>query len=1840
MSPNDTHSEHVVTAIIVAHDGAEWLPRVVDAVLGQTHPVQRIVAVDTGSRDRSGTLLADLLGPDAVFGMERKAGYGAAVALALQHRAATAPVLPSHQGSAGRPARGWGDQGAQDDWAPPAADGPAEWIWLLHDDCEPDPGALAELLRGAAETPGVAVLGPKVLDWADRRVILEAGLTIDTAGRRISGTEPREIDQGQHDGDRDVLAVSSAGMLARRDAWNEVGGFDVGLSLFRDDVDFCWRVHAAGYRVRVITEAVVYHLEASARGRRQTTAAPHPRRADRRNALLVLLANLPLPAMIAALAGNMALSAARILFFLLAKRPQAAQDEAAAFGYLLARPGLIYRARRRRRARGGRRAYGALRSQVPRGRSLRKLAEFAVATLSPSSRGEAVGTHHASDDPSDDDSLLTDSGFAQRFLTNPGILLFTALTVIALVAERSLLGSGPLGGGALLPAWGGASGLWGEYLAGFHTVSVGSAASTPPYVAVIAALSTILGGKPWLAVAVILLGCVPISGVVAYLASRRVSAHTAVRVWLAVSYALLPVATGVVAAGRLGTAVVFMLIPLIASTAGRMLTQPSRRARRAAWATGLLIAVAAAFVPLVWVVAVIIAALGALAFARTRRSMAANLAIVALVPPVLLAPWTLDLIRRPSLLLLEAGLQQPGLASRNLPASSLLLLSPGGPGTPPAWVAAGLLLAALAALLLRRRGFAVAAAWGVALAGLLTAIAVSRFLVSPLGGGPVLPAWPGAALIVAALGLLLAVAVVGDDLAGLFAAGGLIRAGVAAMVIAACAPPLLTAGYWIVTGVTGPVTNVAGPVLPEFVSLSSATGLQLRTLVLRPGRTSVRYTVLRDGDPPIGAEALTGPAAAGRALDRVVAGLTAPYGSDAGNPGQALAQFAIGYVLLPAPVNPGLARLLDGVVGLRAVSQTSSFELWRVAEPTARVSVIEPSGARVVLPSGPVDVSAAAAPAAGGTLTLAEPASGSWHASVNGRPLTPLPSPVAGWAQGFRLPAGGGRIDITRDQTGRDIMVALEAVILVVVGALALPGAKDSVPDAAEAAAEGRTRRAARTDGARGTDRAAGTRGTDRAPGARRGSRGAGSHGRRRRPGGDGADSTGPRRILAAGRLPARSRSAPPDPAAPVQPPVQPAGAAPGAGRRPAGRGTGRRLAAGRAGQPVAGGRLVRIPSANRFTVFALVVLALVALAGVAWLSKPVTVSAGQQAAAPRSVPVSVGARACPAPGAPGSRNTGLAVVAAAAGHPGAGRAVISRLSPPGSAASPLGTLSQPGTQSMSGVPAATGAAASPGGTAKNAATVQPGGVMVQAAGSMAQGLEAEQTAAGGVVTASCGSPGTDFWFAVPGQQSAGTISLALMNVDGQASAVNVDIFTDTGPLQTGVDTGINVPPHAMVVQSLAGLVHGSRAVALHVRTSVGRVVAALREAAHPTDAGQWLPPAQSPSTRLVIPGMPAVEGRPGALRGGRREQRRAGQAHRGLVRRDVRAHRRRRDRHPGRLRQPHRPALAVRRGRGGRAELHGAGHRGHHRPRRAGRRAGRADRRGACPAGTGRAGRRRPAPVRDHARAVRPRDRGQGPAAQRRDRPDLRRQQRHPGGLGSGQAQRHGQHRRDQGRARKRGFRPRADPAARVRPGVRRERARPVGRRRSRHPAGAQRADFGPAAPGPRLPHDRRPLTGGLLVFVVAGVNGSGVEAEQAGELLHDDVEDELGQFLLVFGPGEQRAPVQDDARAVVGVGGISRAGIQPGQRHRVAGVVRRVAVGDLLHGELNLGELSLPAWLQPGDRLEHEVAKLLPPAPVQRYPGRGEQAAHAAAMAIPALDPGGPRRGARVTVVHRHRA
>ncbi|WP_440067473.1 glycosyltransferase [Streptosporangium sp. OZ121] len=898
--PHPPRPQHTVTAIVVSHDGSRWLGETLEALLRQTRPVDRVVGVDNGSRDGSAALLTGALGSRAVLTLPRSTGFGEAVA----------EVLDRLGPGGGR-----------------------EWIWLLHDDCAPDVHALRLLLEAADEDPKAAVLGPKLRDWLDRRLLLEVGVTVDRTGRRDTGLEAREFDQGQYDGTRDVLSVSTAGMLIRRDVWEEVGGLDPALPLFRDDLDLCWRVRTAGYRVQNVTRAIAWHAEAATRRRRRITASgDHPRRLDRRNALFVVMANLPARPLLWALVRNAFGSLFRTVLFLVAKQPANALDEFLAFGSVFGHPIRMIKARRVR-AKGRRQGYAAVsRLLTPPGAGYRRLVDRAQSYLAGGGFVESAGRHHAmAASPhaqEDGEELLTDAGVMQRFFGNPGVLLFLALTVVTLVAERAVTGGARLGGGALVPVIGGASDLWNLYRESYHQVGLGTDAWAPPYVAVLAVLSTVLFGKTWLAVSLLLLGCVPLAGISAYAATRSMVPGRWTRVWLASSYALLPVATGAVAAGRLGTAVVFVLLPVYAALATTVLAGERRRARRAAWGLGLLLAVGTAFAPLVYPLTAILGALAALAFPR--RGVAVSMLVAFAVPVVLLFPWLAQVVADPGQLLLEAGLHQPALVDPGLPAGSLLLLSPGGPGMPPLWVTGGLLAACLAALLMRRNRMVIAVGWGVALFGVLVAILVSRTTVTSINGDVEAPAWPGVPLAFAATGMLVVAALTADRVVEFRAAGGARRLAAFGVVLVAFSTPLLAAGMWIAKGVDGPLRGTVRDVVPALAAENSAGGE--RTLLLRASPGGLLFTVLRGRTPVIGEADIPVPDGPREQVRIAAAGLVSGRGGD---DARVLAAHGVRFVVVTAPVGPEISHALDSQPSLARMSLSRSVGVWRLTQPIA-----------------------------------------------------------------------------------------------------------------------------------------------------------------------------------------------------------------------------------------------------------------------------------------------------------------------------------------------------------------------------------------------------------------------------------------------------------------------------------------------------------------------------------------------------------------------------------------------------------------------------------------------------------------------------------------------------------------------------------------------------------------------------------------------------------------------------------------------------------------------------------------------------------------------------------------
>ncbi|MEV6314005.1 glycosyltransferase [Streptomyces sp. NPDC051776] len=1096
---------HVVTAVLVSHDGARWLPQALSGLLGQERPVQSVIAADTGSADESAALLTETLGPDRVLHLARRSSFGAAVDEAVR----TAGVLtPEDLPYLRRPSgwdpvtRTWRDE-AYDMPELPHGE-PVQWLWLLHDDCAPEPGALAELLRVVEASPSAVIIGPKLRGWYDRRQLLEVGVSIANSGRRWTGLDRREQDQGQHDQVRPVLSVSSAGMLIRRDVWEELGGFDRRLPLMRDDVDLCWRAQAAGHRVLVAPDAVLRHAEASARERRpidcagRSVAGPH--RVDKAGAVYTMLVNsrgalLPY-VMLRLVLGTLL----RTLAYLVGKVPGQAVDEVTGLLSVLLRPGRVLAARRRR----GRAAVeqGELRHLFPpTGATLRATVESVAGNFGGRSEPELAsgGRHGAveSGPGGDDADFLEIEQFARlkRIARKPAPVLFLVLLLVSLIACRGLLGPGALSGGALLPAPADASELWARYTAGWHAVGVGGTESAPPYLAVVASLATVLFGSTGLAVTLLLVCSVPLAGLTAYFASRPLTDSRLLRAWGSVAYAFLPAATGALAGGRLGTAVLAVVLPLMARAAVaagglRLPRQGGGGARpswRAAWAYALLLTLTTAFTPIVWPIALVLGI--ALLVLRARRqenptAYGLRFAVAQLTPLLVLAPWSLSLLTGPSAFLREAGLDY-GKGSAT--ALDLLAVGPGGPKATGGLLLIGLVLAGLAALLRGERQWTIRTAWAVALTGLLFAAIAN-------GSG-----WAGPATLVYGIALITAATVGAEGARERVAAQNFgWRQPVAALIaLAAAAAPVLAAFGWMFSGADGPLERSEPVQVPAFVAEESGTRDQPRTLVIGGEQAAdVSYALVRGSGARLGDAELSVASGGDGRLDGIVANLVAGSGADQT---RQLGGYAVRYVLVRDGAPREMSRVLDSTPGLTRLSQQDGSALWRVDEKVARITILPVRGARAggggtggsgtVAEALPVAAQSVEAHTdipdgtEGRILRIADRAAPGWRATLDGKPLTG--TTVDGWAQGFELPASGGRLDLTYETPfTRTAWVWTQGFLALVVLVLALPGRRrdvdDDMPDQEPAVAtvpaqagEGEGRRARRLRAAAEADQAA-----------------------------------------------------------------------------------------------------------------------------------------------------------------------------------------------------------------------------------------------------------------------------------------------------------------------------------------------------------------------------------------------------------------------------------------------------------------------------------------------------------------------------------------------------------------------------------------------------------------------------------------------------------------------------------------------------------------------------------------------------------------------------------------------
>ncbi len=217
-----------VKIVILNWNGAEHLHRFLPSVVAAADGAGVVVA-DNGSTDDSLRLLREEFPGVEVVTMDANYGFAGGYDRALEHIE-------------------------------------ADYYVLLNSDVETPAGWLAPLIAELERHPDVAAVAPRLRSLCEPEKFEYAGAAggyIDflgypfCRGRILKCTER---DEGQYDDARDVFWVTGAAFCCRADVFRALGGFDADFFAHMEEIDLCWRMQLAGYRVRIVPGSTVYHL--------------------------------------------------------------------------------------------------------------------------------------------------------------------------------------------------------------------------------------------------------------------------------------------------------------------------------------------------------------------------------------------------------------------------------------------------------------------------------------------------------------------------------------------------------------------------------------------------------------------------------------------------------------------------------------------------------------------------------------------------------------------------------------------------------------------------------------------------------------------------------------------------------------------------------------------------------------------------------------------------------------------------------------------------------------------------------------------------------------------------------------------------------------------------------------------------------------------------------------------------------------------------------------------------------------------------------------------------------------------------------------------------------------------------------------------------------------------------------------------------------------------------------------------------------------------------------------------------------------------------------------------
>lgn len=881
-----------VVAVVVTHDApGERLDPLLDALAGQDYPNLDVLVVDTGTTDVTDRVAAAL--PAAlVHRVDPSTGFGAA--------ANTVFDLVS---------------------------GAAYYVFC-HDDVVPSSRAVSALVD-AAEAWEADIVGPKLVTWDEPGRLAQFGSAVDRLGVALPLVERRELDQGQHDGLRDVFSVPGAFTLVRAERFAEVGGFDEAITFLGDDLSLAWRVRVAGGRVLVTSAARVRHAEAFA----DRPEGRHAARLAARHRVRVLLSSYSPLNLLAIVPQAVAYSVAEVVGAVVTGSPGRARAAVGAWVWNLAHVRSLVAARR---AVAG---FRTVRDREIRRHQVRGLVGPRLRLLRLEGDGDAGSGRHASAGGRAAAVPVRGRMVVDPATWSPATAVVAVVTAaVVLFGSRHLLTRFVPAVGELLPFGDRSGALVGEWAGWWRPAGLGAEAAVPPLVGAAGMVGGLVGGAG-LARTLLAVGLLPLGVIGAHRMAAPLGAKRA-QVAAAVAYAAVPLPYDALAAGRWSAAGAYAAAPwMLVRLARASGADPFRSGRDRLWrhvvATGAVTGLATVLVPQAPALLVLMgAALVAGTLLALEGAGLARLAVAAaggaVVAALLQAPTALAVVTTPGGV--EAWAGAPGrVDDLGLLDAVALRTGPAGLG----WASFALLGAAAVPLLVGRR-------WRLAWAVRGWVLAVACWgIVWAAGEGWIDVRLPDAGVLLApaAAGLALAaglgLAAVELDVRGrswrfgarrlVVAAGVLALAGSTASVAAASLD-----GWWDM-----PRDDYAGLLgfVDDDLAAAPSRVLWVGATDLLPGRDGwpltgdLAYAASTSAVPRVGDR---WPAPRGAGDGELAAALDEALDHGTTRLGQTLAPLGIQYVAVPRRLAPSDQRRAADVAGLLRDALSEQLDLEQV----------------------------------------------------------------------------------------------------------------------------------------------------------------------------------------------------------------------------------------------------------------------------------------------------------------------------------------------------------------------------------------------------------------------------------------------------------------------------------------------------------------------------------------------------------------------------------------------------------------------------------------------------------------------------------------------------------------------------------------------------------------------------------------------------------------------------------------------------------------------------------------------------------------------------------------------